>query len=570
MIDGTIERQSRAHRTWGVAVLFVALTIVLTYPLAFRAGTAVIAADPDAELYMWTLAWDTHAFTHQPLAIFDANIFYPYARTLAYSENLIGSALVAAPILWATGNPVLALNVVMLLSIVLCGTGAYVLARRVGTSSAAAIIAGIVFAFSPARLFRISQVHLTAVQWMPFALASLHAYLDGGRARDLRWAVAFFTLQALTSGHGTVFLLVAALALIAYRTALGEPLQLTKRFRDLGLVGALLLAPAILIVLPYRQVQVEMGLRRTLENWAATPASFLASPTHVHTWLLSLVSEWRINEQASAFLFPGFLPLLLAALALVVRFRKTHSPDPRPTLRARLTAIGRNPAAFYAALTLGAVLLASGPPLSLWPFVYWLPGLNFVRVPSRFVILAVLGLAVLAGLGFDRLTTFLRPNRYRLAAVITAALLLVEFTAIPFRLVPYEVKRPAADRWLKGQPTPFTVAELPVMPNERYHTAYMLHSMVHWQRTVHGYSGMRPAFHERLYRQLTRFPDEDSLTSLAELRVTYIVVHVSDYPPDDWPAVEARLAQYESWLALEYQDRDARVYALRPRPKKKV
>jgi hypothetical protein len=35
---------------------------------------------------MWTLAWDVHAFTHQPLDIFDANIYHPLRRTLGDSE----------------------------------------------------------------------------------------------------------------------------------------------------------------------------------------------------------------------------------------------------------------------------------------------------------------------------------------------------------------------------------------------------------------------------------------------------------------------------------------------------
>jgi len=568
MIDGAIESASRAHRAWRVAVLFVALTIVLTHPLAFRAGSTVIGADPDTELFMWTLVWDTHALTHRPLAIFDANIFYPYARTLAYSENLIGSGLLAAPVLWVTGNPVLALNLVTLLSIVLCGAGAYVLARRVGVGYAGALVAGLVFAFSPARFFRISQLHLTTVQWMPFALASLHAYLDGGRARDLRWAVAFFTLQALTSGHGAVFLLVATLALLAYRAALGQPLALKSRVRDLGVTGALLLAPAVLVILPYRHVQVEMGLRRGLENWAPTAESFLASPTHVQTFLLSLVPGWRVNEHASAILFPGFLPILLAVLAFAHRPRKVSAPAARPralrdTLQPWASALRQDPAVFYALLTLGAVLLAAGPPLGLWPFVYWLPGMNFIRVPSRFMILAVLGLAVLAGVGFDRTMKSIAPQRHRLLVLITMALLVVEFTAIPFGVVPYQVKRPAVDRWLDGQPKPFSIAEVPVLPNERYQTAYMLHSMAHWQRTVHGYSGMRPPLHDLLYTQLTRFPDVDSLKSLAELHVTYIVVHIDEYPPGEWPAIEARIGQYETWLALVYQSRDARVYSLR-------
>ena len=643
MSDAAAASGSRTRAIWFVAALFVALTVVMAYPLSVRPASTLQSADPDTELFIWTLAWDAHAFLHQPLAIFDANIYYPERRTLAYSENLIGSAFIAAPILWLTGNPVLALNSVMLLSAVFCGLGAYVLGRRLGMGHAAAIVCGLIFAFSPARFLRIYQVHLTTVQWMPFALASLHTYLDGGRRRDLRLAAAFFTLQALTSGHGAVFLVVAVVCLLAYRTALGEPIALTARLRDLGVSGALLFVPTVLVWLPYRRVQVEMGLRRTLDNWAPSPESFLASPTHVQTFLLSLVPDARINENASSFLFPGFLPLLLAALAILperpgplpespvrstswrrlaillegaavmsvaiatmvalsgpirVRFGSLLLFSARDSLRplfvagiflaSRLAVAPRVPidaarrlrgardawrrwanahrrdvTVFYALLTLVAFLLAAGPPIGLWPLVYWLPGMNFIRVPSRFMILVVLGLAVLAGMAVERWTQRVGASRQWLVATALGALLVAEFAVAPLFSVPYRVQIPAADRWLAGQPPPFAVAEVPVKRSERYQTVYMLHSMTHWQKTVHGYSGMRPQRHEQLYRELTQFPDDQSLTSLAQFGVTYIVVHSDQYPPEEWAAVEQRLKQFESWLTLQYQDRAARVYSLR-------
>src|SRR5947209_1554911 len=212
--------RERVNGVPAAAALYLALTILLTYPLSITADRTPPADDPDGHLFMWTLAWDAHAFVHQPWSIFDANIFYPNRNSLAYSENLIGSAFFAAPVLWITGNPVLAVNVVSLLSCMLCGLGAYVLARRVGLSAAAAVLTGLVFAFSPPRFFRFSQLHLTAVQWIPFTLASLHAYFERGRKRDLRLAIAFFTLQVLTSGHGGVFAAVAILLMLAYRLAL--------------------------------------------------------------------------------------------------------------------------------------------------------------------------------------------------------------------------------------------------------------------------------------------------------------------------------------------------------------
>ena len=166
----------RVKGTVLAAALYAVLTVVLAWPLSADPAGRVLTDSPDTELFLWTLSWDTHAFTHAPLSIFDANIYYPQPNTLAYSENLIGSALLAAPVIWMTHNPVLALNLVGLLSCVLCGVGAYVLARRTGVGAPDATLSGLIFAFSPPRFFRLGQLHLTAVQWVPFTLAALHAF----------------------------------------------------------------------------------------------------------------------------------------------------------------------------------------------------------------------------------------------------------------------------------------------------------------------------------------------------------------------------------------------------------
>ena len=112
-----------------------------------------------------------------------------------------------------------------------------------------------------------------------------------------------------------MFLGVAALAVVIYRLVLGEPLALLKRARDIGLTGALLVAPILLVAWPYRRVQQEMGLRRTLENWTVTSSSYLASPSHVHQWVLSWFSDVKFHELATAYLFPGILPVGLAVAA---------------------------------------------------------------------------------------------------------------------------------------------------------------------------------------------------------------------------------------------------------------
>jgi hypothetical protein len=658
-----INRLSRTSRTSSsnshpvpgkgrAAAFYLLLTLLLTYPLWLKPDRTVLAHYADDELLMWALAWDAHAFVHQPLSIFDANIFYPQRRTLAYSENVIGSALVTAPVLWITGNPVLALNIVGLLACMLCGLGGYVLGHRIGLTAPNALVCGVIFAFSPARFFRTSQIHISTVQWIPFALASLHAYLDGNRKRDLRLAVAFFTLQTLTSGHGGVFLAVAIAVLLAYRLAIGDAVTLLRGARDFGFTGVLLLLPAVLVYVPYHLVQAEMGLRRGLGTWRSTTESFLASPTHLHMWLRPFLTDRDVLAEASAFLFVGYLPLVLALIAIVRRRAPAAgATNPRSTtvwtriavaleiaaviaaitagavtfhgpvrlrvgttvlLSAReaarawficalivgmraalvsrapldiparvlhrtrafvqsLAARRRDPATFYFVLAVLCAWLLVSPPSSfwrfgLWPFVYQLPGFSFIRMSTRFIVLLLLAIAVLAALGVESLTARMTPRNRLIAASIVMAVLIAEFAAVPLTVVPYRFDPPMVDQWVARQPKPFVVAELPLFePDQRFHTAYMLHSTLHWQKTVHGYSGWLPAAHRALYDELRNFPDARSLEHLEQIGVTYVIVHNEWFPPAQWERFEKRLHGFDGRLKLEYMDPAGRVYSLRQR-----
>ncbi len=767
----TVPPAAPAHtgvtKTSLVVLLFVGLTLLFSMPLSLHPMSFRLPTGPDGDLCMWILAWDTHAFTSQPLSIFDANIYFPQHLTLAYAENLIGSAIFAAPVLWLTGNLTLASNFVGFFSCTLCGLGAYVLARRLGISLAGSILTGLIFAFSPSRFFRIGQLHLTAVQWIPFGLASLYAYFDNGRKRDLRLAAAFFSLQALSSGYGAVFMSLATIGLLAYRTALGEPIRLIRRIRDLGLTGLLLLVPTALVFLPYRAVQREVGLRRGLGGWGVDPASFIASPSHFQHALLSAIGAESVYQKASAFLFPGFLPIALAAVALFshrassmagtalyeepapsrparhagssertpARSRPeipgTPKAGPRPPVqtpghpvartsepvppaesvrpgwrmaavlvdvvvvglaglalyvdangpvklrlehtvlfsardatrpwiaaalmlvirvamlhgapftgvshlrrglaatlrllalagrvvwrsakdlaglvglaarrigwgvrrflagiraavepvrrfaqtvdtaiepvRRRLGPIRTDARLFFALLTLVSFWLAMGPPYGLWQFVYNIPGFTFIRECSRFAIVGLLGVAILAGFGFERLADRKTPRRRAGMAIAFGVLLIGEFASMPLAVQPTTAVVPEIDRWLDTQPKPFVVAEVPTPlpselgPFERRQAAFMIHSTAHWQKTVHGYSGWRTPLHESLYWDMLDFPNEKLLDTLAGLGVTHVVVHTELYPPGEWDTVSRRIEALGSSLRLEHVAGEGRAYTL--------
>ena len=64
-----------------VSSLLVFVTIVLTYPQAFRLGRAV-GDHYDALFSIWRLSWIAHSLRHGT-DLFDANIFYPERQTFA-------------------------------------------------------------------------------------------------------------------------------------------------------------------------------------------------------------------------------------------------------------------------------------------------------------------------------------------------------------------------------------------------------------------------------------------------------------------------------------------------------
>ena len=136
-------------------------------------------------------------------------------------------------------------------------------------------------------------------------------------------AIAFFTLQSVTSGHGGLFLFLALLALGSYLVVRRHLPPVRTLARDVGVAGALLLALNLPFLVPYFRVQRELGLRRTIGavyDWVPNAASFLASPTHVDQALLSLVPPLESAvADAKAYMFPGWLTLLLVGSAPVLR-----------------------------------------------------------------------------------------------------------------------------------------------------------------------------------------------------------------------------------------------------------
>ena len=194
-------------RNLALILVFLALTILVTYPQVRGLGTLVpYHADP--YFSMWRLAWVAHAIQTDPRTLFEANIFYPAHGTLGYSDAMLLPGTVAAPLFWAGVSPVLIYNLALFAAFALSGYAAFLLARMLTGSVAGSIVAGVIYAFAPYRFCHYMHLELQIVFWIPFALLLIHRIVANGRVRDGVMLGLTVSAQFLSSIYIGIFSLI--------------------------------------------------------------------------------------------------------------------------------------------------------------------------------------------------------------------------------------------------------------------------------------------------------------------------------------------------------------------------
>ena len=224
-----------------MAALAVLVTVVLTYPLAFKLGSIGRVNTNDGRFSIWNVAWVGRTVVADPVHLFDANIFYPHRDTLAFSEMNIGAGLLAAPVYMVTNNPYAAHNAVVLMAFVLAVLGGYYLVRYLTASRAAGALAGVLFAFCPYVFGRTAQIQLMMTAGLPWALLAFHRLIDRLTVARASALVVVLVAQALACGYYGVFAgLMIGLAALYYAG--------TRRLWTSGRYWSLLFLTAILSV----------------------------------------------------------------------------------------------------------------------------------------------------------------------------------------------------------------------------------------------------------------------------------------------------------------------------------
>lgn len=511
-----------------MALLFAALAVVMTWPLAPNVDRAV-AYPQDPYLNAWIVDWVQHALVSDA-SLFDTNVLHPRRDTLALSENMLGIAVPLLPLKLFGASPIVVLNVAMLLGFALSGYGMYVAARMLTGCVGGAIVAGIFFAYVPWRFTHLSHLQHMWTLWLPLMLAALWSCFDEDTPR-LRKAALFgfaFFMNGLTNLHWLAFgSLAIALTYVV--------LAISRRRVRLDVVFATIVATVALIpiLLPYARVKRQYNLRTNRDEplgYSAEWSDWLIASLHNHLW------GERTNDGSvdpERWLFPGALVLVLAVIGIVYALLTRH----------------RDALATAVLWTLLGIFGSLGLRFPLHSFFYeHVPLFGGIRAPARWAMVAYCGLALLAAFGVSALMQSRRRRRgsdgpeptngshwrHAVVIIIIGGAMLYELNAAPVRWYMIDPRPAPVHRWLAQQQTG-AVVELPM--THRYTYEYILRSTVHRKPLVNGVP--EPALTS--YWDLVAASNTPGfIDQLRRLGVTHVILH-GDILDDDWETTRAWL-----------------------------
>ena len=313
------------------ALVYAAVTALFFRNLLPDLTTHLYSDLGDTLLNAAILAWNSQ---RRPLA--DAwwsfPSFAPVTGVTTFTEHLLLTYPLASPIIWATGNPILAYNVVFLLSPVLNGVATYALVRELTRSRAASFIAGLAFAFAPYQAVQLSHIQETMSFGMPIALLGLHRYLGsakdagdgpGERRRALAVFGAGWFITALSNAYMLVFFPVLVVLWCIWFLRSGE----WRRLVPVATTAAVAVLPLVPLLWGYHVRHVAYGLVREYNEIRSFSADIVGLGGMYHRSM-----AWRgilPHDFEEGALFPGFTILVLAVLAVVASGSSLVGPAPR-------------------------------------------------------------------------------------------------------------------------------------------------------------------------------------------------------------------------------------------------
>jgi hypothetical protein len=427
------EHQKQRHQTLIAACIFIVLTVVLTYPLAFHMNNHLIGR---GTADVWQFPWNNFIFKERILTgkdpYFTDRIYYPVGTSLLLHTNTEFNSVVGfllSPVLTELGQ----MNAALLLSSFLSALGTYLLTFRLTRSFAGSLFAGIAFAFCPFQITRyFGHINFSITQMLPFGLWAFLLMADKQKLRYGALTGLFFALAYYSNQYYMMFLIIS----FSFMTVYGLwkiPSWRTKQFfKSLCLTG--LVAAVLLSQVAWHFVQDKR--EKVIAQHPATGGLAAKGSADLSDYFIpGPMSGLAVKIYGMKYAGPhykittGLIVLTLAIAGLIVAIRRRN----QPVILIGLLGI------LFLLITLGQYLQIAGIRIPLPYYVMMkIPYMNHVRLPYRAAPMVALTFAVVAGYGISILYNSKIRWRKGIVAIFMCGLIF-EIAQIPLALTKFDV-----------------------------------------------------------------------------------------------------------------------------------
>jgi hypothetical protein len=563
--------------------LLITLCILLPYSINISRGVPN-AIDPI--FYAWNLSYNADsAFKGLNTAV-NTNIFYPLTNTIAYSDTLWAQSVFTNPVIWITNNPIVAENISVLMTFPLSAIAMFLLSFYLTKNIVASFLSGLFYAFCYPRLSQIGHLPTISNHWLPLYILFLLKFLQDGKIKNFILVCLSYLLSIASSIYFGVFLIPITACIICIDILKRIRTHTLYEYKEKIMRMIPILIPFFLILgvilFPYIRLKIEYPeIKRSIDDMTHLRANLIdyisVLPTSFNPFTFLPVNT---NEHV---LFPTLTLFILSCIGILTSFKRNRyliSVFVFIAFTAFVLSLGNEQSFSIGSFSTGTLKM---------PYYYmyiFFPIFQIVRVPARFGIFVILSLSALSAFGIEYIMRLNLPNVGRKAILgLIFCLFIIEVWQIrtPFVAIPPDISIPKVYEWVRIQPEPMILAEVPIalfyhgntMEDQLYlpytnlkqkdiyasETYRIYFSTFHKKRMINGYTGFLPESYNILAEKLENFPSDYSIKTMKDIGITHVIVHLWQYEEDEKTNILKKL-NTSPQLTLTYEDHENYVYSI--------
>lgn len=451
-----------AHSIFDIKIVFslfgyILIAILFTYPLIFKITSHLPGVPGDVYQFIWAF-WH---FKKSLLAGINPYVtelmFYPLITNLILHTWTPAKCLMAMPISTLTGNWIFSYNLLFLFSFVASALGAFLLVLRYTTNPLLAFAGGVIFAFAPNQMAHAhGHLNIISTEAIPWLVLIWQNYEKKFRYSTLVGLVLLAVYQFLCEYQLFIFIMMLLFVYIIYKSKTNITQYKNEVIKLLPPLAGffVLLAPfwlmAITVLGEYNVMAIH-GPRWGMADRFSIDVLHLIMPSGLHPIWGQLVESLSqaINLPAQGAERNAFLGYLVIAFIIIALIKCWHIKAVRFWSFAGAVFLVL---AFGPLLKVANISINSIPGLYLFSFhgikvilpmpytlIHYLPVLNGMRIPARFIIMTILSASILFAIAGDYLMRSLKMGIVKKYILSIGIVVIVLFEYLP---APFPVFKP--------------------------------------------------------------------------------------------------------------------------------